>query len=188
MAAVLPAEEFVAAQANGRAHRGLPEKIAEAVVMRIVAGCAVHFAVRAQRESAGEDVRVLQLAVTVGECAVKPESNGMIVRQVFRQVSRAGRNRPEGGDDRISLRARSDQAECHRSVMTTEAHFGRSTGLIYACVRGAALINTVVHIAVEPVPQWCLTAGIMWGVAEDAHLLFVERVDPTRTGCGQIVR
>lgn len=188
VAAVFPPEQLVAAQANGGAHRGLTEKISEAVVVGIVAGCTVHFAVGTERESPREDVRVLELAVTVGECAVKTKSNGMIVGQVFRQISRAGWNRAEGSDDWISLRTRRDQSECHRAVMAAEAHLGRSAGLVYARVGGTALIDAVVHIAVEPVPERGLTAGIVRGVAEDAHLLFIERVDSTGTGRGQIVR
>ena len=73
--------------AEGRGHVVLHQKFTELVVVRIVAGGALHLTVVIGAGAAGEGRRIMQFPAVGGQFGVVSEGNGVVVRQVLIEVT-----------------------------------------------------------------------------------------------------
>lgn len=186
--AVPPAEHIVATEADRGPNRRLAQEVTKTVVVGIMACRAMHLAMRSQRQRRSKYAWVLELPIAIRQRKIKAKSDRVVIGEILRQVGWSGRNRPKCRDNGLRLRARGDQSDGHHSVVAAQAHLGRAARLIDSCIRRAALIDAVIRGAIESIPQGRLARRVVRRVAENANLLFIDRVKLSRARSRKVVR
>ncbi len=156
--------------------------------MRIVTGCAMNFVVDAHRQFLADEVGVTQLAILVEQRPIESKSDGVIVGKILGEVGWSGWNSATTHDDWFVGGAAGHQSERERPIVTAQAHFRRTAGLIDAGVGGAASVDAIVggrHLAI---PQRGLSGRVVRRVAEDADLFFKQGMRIARTADAEVVR
>jgi len=172
----LPIIKIVALHTQGGGVVILNEKLAELIVVRVVAGGALHLTFVIKPDFGSQACRIPQLSVSGHERIVVSERDWVIIREIRAQIAATGRH---GGDaiahfDRC--RARVHHPQCDSTIVATEAELGRSGRLPNSRPCRRTAVRDIASLGHRMIPQRRLACTAMRRVAKHAHLGFGDRL------------
>lgn len=160
----------VAVETKGRGGIVLNEELAVLVVVRVVAGGALHLLVVIQVDLAPQSRRISEFAFSGGQGGVIAEGNGMMRREVGAEAAAAHRQSSRSGAHGDGSRAISDHAEGNGTIVAAQAEPGSAGWLAdsrFEARAGIRLIDGGRHLAI---PQRDLCGRGVRRVTEDADV------------------